>query len=56
MLAGKRERVLVVLADLLGRNALLQPVVARQEQVVDLLAGFVGVHPADTVRAAGAAA
>ena len=53
MLARERERVLVVPANLLGRNALLQPVVAREQQVVDLLAGFVRVHRPDTVRADG---
>ena len=44
MLAGDRERLLVALADLLGGDALLQPVVAGQEQVVDLLPCLVLVH------------
>jgi len=38
------ERLLVALADLLHRNALLEPVVAGQEQVVDLLPGLRLVH------------
>jgi len=44
MLTRDRERVLVVLPDLLCRDPLLEPVVAGQEQVVDLLAGFRFVH------------
>ena len=44
VLAGDRERLLVALADLLRRHALLEPVVARQEQIVDLAPGLVGVH------------
>ena len=40
VLAGDRERLLVALPDLLGRDALLQAVVARQQQIVDLLARF----------------
>ena len=39
-----RERLLVALADLLDRDALLEPVVAGQEQVVDLLARLSLVH------------
>src|SRR3954451_20025008 len=31
------QRLLVALPDLVGGNALFQPVVARQEQIVDLL-------------------
>src|SRR5689334_7983122 len=37
-LLRERKRLLVVLADLVGGNALLQPVVTGEEQVVDLLA------------------
>src|SRR5205814_2018876 len=44
VLPGQRERVLVVRADLVGRDALLQPVVAGQEQVVDLLARLADIH------------
>jgi len=44
VLARQLARVLVVLADLRRRDALLEPVVAHEEQVVDLLASFVGVH------------
>src|SRR4051794_36291400 len=39
-----RQRLLVALPDLLGRNALLQAVVAGQEQVVDLLARCRLIH------------
>jgi len=35
-LAGDRQRLLVALPDFLGGNALFEPVVAGQEQVVDL--------------------
>jgi len=44
VLPGDRERLLVVRTDLVDRDALLQPVVARYEEVVDLLAGRLGVH------------
>jgi CheY-like chemotaxis protein len=44
MLARERQRLFVVLADLHGRDALLQPIVACEEQVVDLLTSFVCVH------------
>jgi hypothetical protein len=37
VLAGDRQRLLVARADLVDRDALLEAVVARQEQVVDLL-------------------
>jgi hypothetical protein len=37
-LARDGQRLLVALTDLLGRHALLQAVVAGQEQMVDLLA------------------
>ena len=40
-LARQLERLLVALARLLGRDALLQPVVARDEQALDLGAGLV---------------
>ena len=43
-LAGDLERLLVCLADLLGRDALLQPVVAGDEQLLDPLAGVVCGH------------
>src|SRR5581483_8073119 len=56
VLARDRERPLVALPDLLDRHALLQPVVARHEQVVDLRARLVLVHrrnrTAATLRAA----
>src|SRR5581483_5960026 len=56
VLARDRERPLVALPDLLDRHALLQPVVARPEQVVDLRARLVLVHrrnrTAATLRAA----
>ncbi|HZP71973.1 MAG TPA: hypothetical protein VFA97_01210 [Gaiellaceae bacterium] len=38
MLTRDGERLLVALPDLLGRDALLQTVVARQQQVVHLFA------------------
>jgi hypothetical protein len=41
VLARERERLLIALADLLRRHALLQPVVSGDEQVVNLLAGLV---------------
>jgi hypothetical protein len=44
VLAGERECLLVALADLLRRHALLEAVVARQEQVMNLLPGFPRVH------------
>jgi len=44
VLARDRERLLVALPDLLGGHSLLQAVVARQKQVVDLLASFRFVH------------
>jgi hypothetical protein len=44
VLSGDRERLFVALADLLGGDALLEPVVPGQEQLVDLLSGLVGVH------------
>jgi hypothetical protein len=40
VLACHRERLLVALADLLGLHALLQAVVARDEQVVNPPACF----------------
>ena len=50
MFPRELQRILVVLADLLRGNALFEAVVARQEQVVDLLTSFVRVHLPDTVR------
>ena len=44
MLAGDGERLLVALTDLLGGDALLEPVVARQDQIMDFLPRLVGVH------------
>jgi preprotein translocase subunit SecG len=41
-LSGERERLLVALAHLLGADALFQPVVACDEQVLDLRADVFG--------------
>ncbi len=49
MLACNRERLLVALPDLLGGNALLQAVVARQQEIVSLLACFGFVHSTATL-------
>jgi len=49
VLACKLQRLLVARADLLRGNTLLEPVVAGQEVVVDLAAGFVLIHLASTV-------
>jgi hypothetical protein len=51
VLARHRERLLVALPDLLGGDALLQAVVARQEQIVDLLARFRFVHSTTSLSA-----
>jgi preprotein translocase subunit SecG len=50
VLARDRKRLLVALPDLLRPNALLEPVVAGQEQVVDLRARFRLVHGANRSR------
>jgi hypothetical protein len=44
VLACDRERLLVALPDLLGRDSLLQAVVAGQQEIVDLLACLCFVH------------
>src|SRR5207249_4631636 len=44
VLARQLERLLVVRADLVRRHALLEPVVAGEQEVVDLLACLVLVH------------
>ena len=44
MLAGDGERLLVALTDLLGGDALLEPVVARQDQIMDFLPRLFGVN------------
>jgi hypothetical protein len=46
VLAGDSERLLVALPDLLGRHSLLEAVVARQQQIVNLLARLCFVHRA----------
>src|SRR6478672_556834 len=48
--AGDLERLLVARAHLVGRDTLLQPVVAGQEQVVDALAGV--LHPSESIELA----
>jgi len=44
MLARDGERLLVALTDLLGGDALFEPVVAGQQKIVDLRPGLVLVH------------